>query len=202
MQSLVLLSDEQIDELSSAIKMKLGHKLKFAVTVKTAREDKEEQERKAREDKEEQERKRRREKEARKREEEEQEKEKEEQEEQKELERALSKIERKRILRDAEARADDHEHTDAKPKATEPTENTTATDPAQHQTAPLPAWKEFSAFISHKKMHTQFADSSETLSIRLKVHEMMDVCVGMYSHLKAFCALPGYAEMERYECVL
>jgi hypothetical protein len=135
----VLLSDDQIEELSSAIKMKLGHKLKFVVAVKAAREEKEEQERKAREDKEEQERKRRREKE--------------EQEEQKELERELSKIERKRILRDAEARstrdADNNEHADAKPKATETTENNKATDPAQYQASPLPDWKDYAAFISH-----------------------------------------------------
>ena len=174
------MSDAQIDELSSAINMKLGHKLKFAVILQEAREEKEEQE----EERDEQKRKRRREKDERKREEEEQEekrkRDKEEQEEQrkqeKELAHELSKIKREKILFEAKQEArtrgtDDHEHTDAKPKATEPTENTTATDPAQHQTTPLPAWKEFSAFISHKKMHTQFADSSETLSIRLKVHK-------------------------------
>ena len=168
----MLLSDDQIDELSSAINMKLGHKLKFAVILQEARVEI------------------KREKAKRERQEEERER---EEEEQKELEHELSKIERKRILRDAEARstrdADNNEHADAKPKATETTENNKATDPAQYQATPLPAWKEFSAFISHKKMHTQFADSSETLSIRLKVHEMMDVCVGMYSHCNSCLCL-------------
>jgi hypothetical protein len=132
--------------------MKLGHKLTFQVILQEVREE-------IKRDKQKQERKRRREEE--------------EHEEQKELEHELSKIERKRILRDAEARstrdANDHKHADAKPKATESSENNTATDSAQYQTTQLPDWKDFAAFISHKKMHTQFADSSETLSIRLKV---------------------------------
>jgi hypothetical protein len=177
----VLLSDEQIDELSSAIQMKLGHKLKFPVIIQKARQEmqKQEEQRKREEEeqeeqKEEQESKRRREKEQRKREEE-------EQQEQKELEHELSKIERQRILNEAKDKArsstrdaDDHEHAD-KAKATEPTENNKATDPAQYQTTRLPDCKDYAAFISHKKMHTQFADSSETLSIRLKVHGVL-VC--------------------------
>jgi hypothetical protein len=41
---------------------------------------------------------------------------------------------------------------------------------AQHDSTDLPEHKIWGAFISHKKMHTKFADSSETMAIRLKVN--------------------------------
>lgn len=113
-----------------------------------------------------------------------------EQQEQEELANELSKIERKRILNEAKAKArsnrDELEHEGTKPTApdTKPTTaKNTATEPAQ-----LAACKEYAAFISHKKMHTQFADSSETLSIRLKVHVIMMCVIGMYSRFNIFSA--------------
>jgi hypothetical protein len=168
LQSLVLLSDEQISDLSSAINMKLGHKLKFAVIIREAREEKEEQERKRKREKDERERTQRREEEERKREEEEQRRrEKEEQ----ELAHELSKIEREGILAKARSTrdAEDQKHAGANPTATKSSEQNAATEQAQHQITHLPDWKDYASFISHKKTHTQFADSSETLSIRLKV---------------------------------
>jgi hypothetical protein len=144
--------------------MKMGHKKKFHFTLQQAREDL-------------------------RREEEEQEEQRIEEEEQRKLEHELSKIERKRILFEAKAKArstrDAEDQADVKLKASKATKLNLATEPAQHQAAQLPDFKEYAAFLSHKKTHTKFADSSETLSIRLKVHFLMCELVS-YNDLRLF----------------
>ena len=137
----------------------MGHKKKFHFTLQQAREDLRREEEKQAEQ-------RKQEKEMQ-----------EEQEEQRKLEHELSKIERKQILFEAKAKArstrDAEDQADVKLKASKATKLNLATEPAQHQAAQLPDFKEYAAFLSHKKTHTKFADSSETLSIRLKVQFLM-----------------------------
>ena len=62
LESLALLNDEQLEDLSSAIQMKLGHKLKFHKVLKKAREKMNEQEAKQKTEKEERRRQTRRKK--------------------------------------------------------------------------------------------------------------------------------------------
>jgi hypothetical protein len=154
--SLSELSKDEVEELSGAISMKLGHKKVFVVAINKERIRREKEEAKREREEEEQDEQRKLEKQ--------------EQQEQRKLELELSKIERERILNEAKEKArsnrdaEDQEHTDAKPKAP-----TSAAEPAQNRSTDLPAWKDFAAFLSHNKMHTKFGDNSETISIRLKV---------------------------------
>ena len=181
--------------MSVSINMRPGHKKKFTSPgfMQQALDDIQKLEEKSKREEEELEEQRNREKAKQKREEEEQE----------ELAHELSKIERQRILNEAKDKARsnrdaaDLEHEGAKPTAPDSTKSitakNTATEPAQ-----LPACKEYAAFISHKKMHTEFADSSETLSIRLKVHDVLLVCTPTLT----FFLLQGHAEIRRFQCVL
>lgn len=157
LESLVLLSKEEIEDLSTAIKMRPGHKKKLPVAIQSAREELEELKAKRKKLKQEQEKEQ--EEKAKK-----QEREKEEQEKEQELAQQLANISRERKL----AKARQLKVADSKDPEDQTAENS-KTDTARTESTKLPAWKEFSAFISHKKMHTKFADSSETLSIRLKV---------------------------------
>ena len=146
---------------------------------KKRKREEEQMEEKRKREEEELEDQRNREKAKQKREEAKREREEAEEEEQqkreKELAHELSEIERKRILNEAKDKARsnrdaaDLEHEGAKSTAPDSTKPTTAKNTAS-KPAQLPACKDYAAFISHKKMHTEFADSSETLSIRLKVH--------------------------------
>merc|ERR1711862_537835 len=70
LQSLVLLTADGIDELSTAISMKKGHKMKFPVLILQAREQMDETMKKQKREKEEMEEERKREKERKRREEE------------------------------------------------------------------------------------------------------------------------------------
>ena len=153
LEILTALSQEEIDELSTSLKMKPGHKKMFSLAIQKAEREKEEHEQK-----------RNKEKAKRDREEE-------EQEEKWKLANELSKIERKQILAKARSTrdAENPEHIDTKPKAPESAKPAAQKNTATSEQVHLPAWKDFAAFISHKKMHTEFGDSSETLSIRLKV---------------------------------
>ena len=92
-----------------------------------------------------------------------------EQEKEEQLAQELANIERERKLFEAKARllkVEDSKDPEDQNKA-----ESSKTDKAQKRSTDLPAWKDFAAFISHKKMHTEFGDSSETLSIRLKVKQ-------------------------------
>jgi hypothetical protein len=149
LESLTLLTPEQIEELSVTIQMRPGHKVKFPVAIHKAREELQE----SREELEEVKAKRK--------------KQKQEQQKEQELARELANIKRERKLFEAKARqlkVEDSKDPEDQNKA-----ESSKTDKAQKRSTDLPAWKDFAAFISHKKMHTEFGDSSETLSIRLKV---------------------------------
>ena len=100
LEILTALSQEEIDELSTSLKMKPGHKKMFSLAIQKAEREKEEHEQK-----------RNKEKAKRDREEE-------EQEEKRKLANELSKIERKQILAKARSTrdAEDPVHT-ANPKA-------------------------------------------------------------------------------------
>ena len=174
LESLTLLTPEQIEELSVTIQMRPGHKVKFPVAIQKAREELD----KRRKQKQEQEEKANRLKAKRKREEQEQEKEE-------QLARELANIKRERKLFEAKARqlkVEDSKDPEDQNKA-----ESSKTDKAQKRSTDLPAWKDFAAFISHKKMHTEFGDSSETLSIRLKVKLLARTPVVTYFYFDRTC---------------
>jgi hypothetical protein len=166
LEILTLLSQEEIEELVKAIKMKPGHKKKFQVVVKEAGEkrsrEKEELEEKRSREKEELEEKRQREKEEREREKDE-----------RQLEQELAKIDRERRLQQARRRKDVDEHSKASAQltATKAAElgMSVPKSTTESKGLVLPANKSYAAFISHKKKHSKHGDSSETLAIRLKV---------------------------------
>jgi hypothetical protein len=156
LESLALLTKEQIEELSATIKMRPGHKFKFPVAIQTAREELE----KRKKQKQEQENEEQEEK-ANKRE-----RKKQEQEKEQALAQELASIERARKLFKAKARQLKVEDSKG---PEDQTAESSKSDTVQKRSTELPEWKDYAAFISHKKMHTEFGDSSETLSIRLKV---------------------------------
>ena len=161
-ESLTLLTSGEIEELSTAIKMKFGHKKKFPVAIQKAREELKEQDERSKRQKEEE-----------------------------QLTHALAKIEREQKLFEAKARQLKVE--DSKDPEDENKAESSKSDKAQKRSTDLPAWKDFAAFISHKKMHTEFGDSSETLSIRLKViHASLVLPLSFRCHLYT---LSGYAEV-------
>jgi hypothetical protein len=165
-ESLTILTGEEIEELSTAVKMKFGHKKKFPVAIHKAREELEKREKQKQEQEKEQEEKAKRLKSKREKEEQEQEEKSKRLKEEEQLTHELARIERERKLFEAKARQLKVEES----KETEdPKAANSKTDTAQKRSTELPAWKVYAAFISHKKMHTVFGDSSETLSIRLKV---------------------------------
>ena len=177
LQSLTLLTTEEIDELATAIGMKQGHKMKFPVLIQQAREQMEELEEERRREKEKQRRedtreeeeleeKRRREKEEL---EEERRREKEELEEERLEERQRAKelatLEADRILAKArgtqqlgedteegEISAKESSNLKSKPEQGGPKPATiTAETKSKTQLNLLPPHKLFGAFISHKK---------------------------------------------------
>ena len=111
LESLVLLDEKEIEELSAAVEMKAGHRKKFPVAIQTAREDLKKDKAKREREEEEQEEKRKKDKE------EQEEKDKME----KELATELAKIEGQKLLELAKARSKreqkevDTDKTDAKP---------------------------------------------------------------------------------------
>ena len=123
LESLTLMTEEEIAELSTAINMKAGHKKKFAAAILKARREMKLEEEEAQE---------------------------------------LAKIETEQRLAKAKANARQL-HTDDRKDV----DNTKAQQ-AKRSTE-MPEWKDFAAFISHKKTHSKFGETSETLSIRLKV---------------------------------
>jgi len=170
LQSLVLLSPEQIEELSSAINMKMGHKLKFPVTIQDAREDMKREKIKREREKEEGEEQRKKEKVKREREEAKRERDE-------ELAEELAQLEREQKLAQAKAQSrkdlqeDQQTQPDAKPTAHDSTGLGTSVSKAKIESKGihLPANKSYAAFISHKKTHSKHGDSSSTLARSLKV---------------------------------
>jgi hypothetical protein len=156
LESLTLLTDEEINELSTAISMKLGHKKKFPVAIQQAREELQE----ARDDI-------TREKRYVKEEQEEQrERDREEQKEQRRMEKELTTIEREQKLRKAKAQVDAEEPSKV---GTNTTLMEVSKGKNESKIMALPATKSYAAFISHKKTHSKHLDSSSTLSRSLKV---------------------------------
>ena len=149
LESLTLLTPEQIEELSVTIHMRPGHKVKFPVAIQAARDELQKRKKQKQEQEKEQEEKAKRQKE------------------EEQLTHALAKIEREQKLFEAKARQLKVE--DSKDPEDQNKTESSKTDKVQKRSTDLPAWKDFAAFISHKKTHTEFGDSSETLSIRLKV---------------------------------
>jgi hypothetical protein len=172
----VLLSAQEIEELSVSINMKPGHKKKFGFSIQQGREElkreKEEQEKQRETEREEHEEQQKRQKAKRVREEEEQEG-------QPKIEKQLAKIERDQQLFDAQAKAqsrkdqqvaeDQNSQPNAKPPARHSKGLGMSVSKAKIQGTHLPSSKSYAAFISHKKTHSTQGDSSSTLARSLKV---------------------------------
>ena len=159
-ESLVLLTDDEIDELSSTIMMKAGHKKRFPVEIRKARE---EIQLKNQEKQLEQDLQRRR------------------KEEDLQLEEDLAKLQRGEVLREAQDRASTktkaRDHTvdaeDQKMKVDESSTNPTSMQPVAVDEAGkkeankkqnLPLHKKWHFFASHKKLHSRHANASEMLA--------------------------------------
>jgi hypothetical protein len=181
LESLTLLSDEEVESLSTAMQMKLGHKKLFPVAIRKAREElkeleekrkieKEEQEKKRKRDMKDQEEKRKRNKAKQEKERAKRDREEEEQEKTIKMETELAEIERKRKLQQAKAQADvDELKEDTKSTTHNSTNEKVAKGKIESKGMDLPAIKSYAAFISHKKAHSKHGDSSETLARSLKV---------------------------------
>jgi hypothetical protein len=180
LESLTLLSKEEIEELSISIKMLPGHKRRFPAAIQKAREHMQEQKEIRKRERAKLERERGREEAKREREEEKRESEEKDQEEKQKRERRvaqeLADIEAEQKLAQAKARSikdptinADSQHT----KST--THNSTglaipaSKSKIEIKGVDLPANKSYAAFISHKKAHSKHGEISETLAIRLKV---------------------------------
>jgi hypothetical protein len=175
------MTEDEIETLSTAMKMKPGHKKKIKAVVKQAREELEKLDAKRKREEEEQEEKRKREKQA--------------QEEQLKLEEELARIERTRKLQQAKAQRDQVDVDEqSKGDVKSATHNSTvANEKSESKSIVLPAIKSYAAFISHKKTHSKQGDSSSTLARSLKVSNCQ-VCV--LSWLLILSSLIGYAEVE------
>jgi hypothetical protein len=107
-----------------------------------------------------------------------------------ELEEKRMREKEERKLEEQLARAK-RERKLAEAKRERPEQNATVgTNATDHNSAKieskdiaLPATKSYAAFLSHKKMHSIHADSSETIAIRLKVFcfWLLDNCRGCQS---------------------
>jgi hypothetical protein len=157
--SLTILTPEEIDELSTAIQMKPGHKRRFPNVVKKKREEMEEQEEKRQMQKEKQEEKLKREEAKQEREDEEQEI----------LAEELAKLDRERKLQKAKAQVDAEGHSNAGNSMG--IQMTVSNSKIESKGMFLPENRSYAAFISHKKAHSKHGDSSETLARSLKVCE-------------------------------
>ena len=128
-------------------------------------------------------------------------------EEKEELAKELAKIERARTLAQARARSrreqqidkDEHLKADATTR-----DSTGLLVPAskskkkkKKKDTELPATKIYAAFISHKKAHSKYGDSSSTLSRSLKVRQMQFVFYG----LLILFSLAGHVEMAEHKRV-
>jgi hypothetical protein len=171
LESLILLSQEEIEELSVSIKMKPGHKRRFPVAVQKAREDMQEQEEMRKRDKAKREKEAKREEEEqdekRKRErakhEREREREEEDQEDKQKRDRRvaqeLADIEAGVAVAAAQAKARNttDQNTDGQHGKPATYNSTGLAMPAsksklESKGVDLPANKSYAAFISHKKV--------------------------------------------------
>jgi hypothetical protein len=177
-------------------------------TAKRDREEEEKEEKnrkdKAKREREEEEREEKNRKDKAKRDREEAKREREE-EEKEELAKELAKIERARTLAQARARSRREQQIDKDEilKADATTHDSTgllvpaSTSKKKSKDTELPATKIYAAFISHKKAHSKYGDSSSTLSRSLKVRQLQCVFYG----LLILFSLAGHVEMAEHKRV-
>ena len=144
-ESLILLSDEEIGELCTAIKMKPGHTKRFPVVIAEAREE---------------EKKRRMEKEKKERMEKEREENKER------MEKELADIETERKL--AKARSTRHIEEESEVEEKENSAKADTNPKSRHFSFTMPPGKNHFAFLSHKKTNSKLGGNTETLALRVR----------------------------------
>ena len=162
-ESLILLSEQEIDELCTRIKMKLGHKKRFPVVIAEAREA-EEKKKKVEKEREEDAAEEKRKKKQRQEQKEQRVEQKAKQDEEDELEerkiaKELADIETERKL--AKARS-------ARVVESEVEEKESFTKNAKGFSFTMPPGKNHFAFLSHKKTNSKLAGNTETLALRVR----------------------------------
>jgi hypothetical protein len=172
LESLIGLSQEQVDALGTAIHMKMGHKMVFPVAIEEAREAVNGRKEEMKEEEAERKEQRKREKAKHEREEEREDAKREREE---ELAEKLAQIKREQKLAQAKAQSkkylkeDQNSKLDPKPPGHDPKGLGMSVSKAKIQGIHLPSTKSYAAFISHKKTHSTQGDSSSTLARSLKV---------------------------------
>ena len=139
------LSDAQVEELASGLRMKMGHKMKLPIAIRNLKKKKDKEEKREQQK------------------EEEEEEEREEEKEQKTKEKIRRKEEEGRRLKR------EQEEEDRRLKRKRVKEEMTEEHPEKQKEhkEELPANKDYFAFLSHKKKNSKLGSATEGLALRV-----------------------------------